>query len=195
MRYLPGMTGIGLGLILGAAHATDADHLVALTGLRAPMERGSSVLRLALSWAAGHGAAFLALAIPITLLGFEPPPLLERLATVAAGALLILLGTLRLLAGEGKARRAPRVAPGLAGIVHGLGGSSAIALLAMASYPARGERAAFLVSFVLATALSMAVLTVSLSALLERSRALERLALRIVPFIGIALGVRLILTS
>jgi hypothetical protein len=189
------MGGVSLGLILGAAHATDSDHLVALTGFRAPEQRAGSVLSQTLTWGVGHGASFLVLAVPITLFGFEPPPLLDRLAALAAGGLLITMGVARLLKRSSASLPAPRVAPGLAGVVHGLGGSSAVALLAMASYPASGERAAFLVTFVLATVASMSALTFLLSALLARAPHVERLALRVIPVVGIGLGLRFIVAS
>ena len=58
----------GVALLLGLRHATDPDHLAAVTTLIAGKERGTRhALRLGCSWGAGHATSLFALGLPIVL--------------------------------------------------------------------------------------------------------------------------------
>lgn len=85
-------------VLLGLRHATDPDHLTAVSVLvMSDRERGvrrASVLGLA--WGLGHGLTVFALGLPVVLLGSYLPEAVRQLAEVAIGAIIVVLA-IRLL--------------------------------------------------------------------------------------------------
>jgi ABC-type nickel/cobalt efflux system permease component RcnA len=101
---LGGEGGILLALViaalLGLRHATDPDHLTAVTTLlvsdgREPSRRGAGALGLA--WGTGHGLTLLVLGLPVVLAGPYLPEALQRAAEVAVGLLIVALAVRLLL--------------------------------------------------------------------------------------------------
>ncbi len=96
------MGGIALALLvavlLGLRHATDPDHLTAVTTLvLGDEEQGSRRAgRLGLAWGLGHAVTLLALGLPVVLLHGEIPDGVHRVAEAAVGVLVAALA-LRLL--------------------------------------------------------------------------------------------------
>lgn len=101
-----------VGLLLGLRHATDPDHLTAVTTLvlserpggaagaggasdRAPDRTvaawTSRAGRLGLAWGGGHATTLFALGLPVVLLGRELPAIVGRIAELAVGALIAAL--------------------------------------------------------------------------------------------------------
>ena len=153
-----------LGIGLGLRHATDADHVVAVGTM---LHRESSPLRaarLAALWGAGHSLTFLALGLLVVLTGVRLPPVFDRAAEGLVGAMLVGLGAwtlLRIL------RRNPagklRWRPVAVGVVHGLAGSAAIALLALAAIPTRAGALLYLGVFCVGTVMGMMLLTAAMA--------------------------------
>lgn len=85
-------------LVLGLRHATDPDHLTAVSTLvlADPEHRAGRAGRLGLAWGLGHASTLVALGLPIVLTGFRLPEALAQGAEVLIGALIVLLA-LRLL--------------------------------------------------------------------------------------------------
>jgi ABC-type nickel/cobalt efflux system permease component RcnA len=84
---------LGVALLLGLRHATDPDHLVAVSTLLAtetdrPARRAT---RLGLAWGAGHAAALLVLGAPVVLLGAHLPARVEEVADVLVGCVIMAL--------------------------------------------------------------------------------------------------------
>jgi high-affinity nickel permease len=81
-----------VALALGLRHASDPDHLVAVTSLVAA-DRGDvrGAARLGAWWGAGHAAALLALGIPLIFLKSSLPAWLERGAETAVGVVILVL--------------------------------------------------------------------------------------------------------
>jgi high-affinity nickel permease len=82
-----------VALLLGLRHATDPDHLVAVSTLLAtepdrPARRASM---LGLSWGAGHASSLLALGLPIVLLGSQIPSVVHGGAEVLIGIVIMVL--------------------------------------------------------------------------------------------------------
>jgi ABC-type nickel/cobalt efflux system permease component RcnA len=83
-----------VALLLGLRHATDPDHLTAVSTLvmsedeRGPRRAGL----LGLSWGAGHASALFALGLPIVLFDSYLPGWLQRVLEVAIGAVIVGLG-------------------------------------------------------------------------------------------------------
>ena len=85
-------------VLLGLRHATDPDHLTAVSVLvMSDRERGArraSVLGLA--WGVGHGLTVFTLGLPVVLLGAYLPESVRQVAELAIGATIVALA-IRLL--------------------------------------------------------------------------------------------------
>jgi ABC-type nickel/cobalt efflux system permease component RcnA len=89
---------LAVALLLGLRHATDPDHLTAVSVLIAsehedPVRRAGT---LGLAWGLGHATTLLASGIPIVIAGAYLPGWAQRTAEVLVGVLITLLA-LRLL--------------------------------------------------------------------------------------------------
>jgi ABC-type nickel/cobalt efflux system permease component RcnA len=89
---------LAIALLLGLRHATDPDHLTAVStlvlGQRRGGRRGAALLGLA--WGAGHAVTLLALGLPFVLWGDALPDAAQQAAVIAIGVLIVCLA-LRLL--------------------------------------------------------------------------------------------------
>jgi ABC-type nickel/cobalt efflux system permease component RcnA len=86
------LVALGIAFVLGLRHASDPDHLVAVTSLVAA-ERGDTrkATRLGAWWGAGHAGVLLALGLPLIFLKSSMPSWLEAGAEKAVGAVILLL--------------------------------------------------------------------------------------------------------
>jgi ABC-type nickel/cobalt efflux system permease component RcnA len=83
---------LGVGFLLGLRHATDADHIAAVSAL---VTRERSVVRsclLGALWGAGHTAALLAAGVVTVVFKTAISPDVERILERAVAAMLVLLG-------------------------------------------------------------------------------------------------------
>ena len=88
-----------VALLLGLRHATDPDHLTALSTLvlSGDERRGARrARRLGLAWGLGHATTLILFGLPVVLLHSALPDSVQRAAEVAVGVLIVLLA-LRLL--------------------------------------------------------------------------------------------------
>jgi high-affinity nickel permease len=96
------MTGLllalGVATLLGLRHATDPDHLTAVSTLVMSDERRSwrRASSLGLAWGTGHATTLFAFGLPLVLFGHSLPDTVTRAAEVAVGVLIVALA-LRLL--------------------------------------------------------------------------------------------------
>jgi high-affinity nickel permease len=81
-----------IALLLGLRHASDPDHLVAVTSLVAA-DRGDvrGAARLGAWWGIGHAAALVVIGVPLIFFKSELPAWLERGAETAVGVVILLL--------------------------------------------------------------------------------------------------------
>lgn len=111
-----------LGFGLGLRHATDADHLVVISGL---LQRGHSLrgaVRVAVLWGLGHSAAFIGIGLLVVLADRRLPPAFEALADLLVAGMLIVLGAAHLARAHTSCITATSPAPArplLIGVVHG----------------------------------------------------------------------------
>lgn len=165
-----------LGFFLGMRHATDADHVVAVTTIvyREPTARGA--VRIGALWGLGHTVTILVVGGAIIVFGLVIPVRLGLSMELAVAAMLILLGTLNL---TGATRRIDRVAhaavgsdpqnalggfrPLAVGVVHGLAGSAAVALLVLATIRDVARALLYLGVFGAGTVLGMMLLTTAMT--------------------------------
>jgi len=88
----PLVVALLIALVLGLRHASDPDHLVAVTSLVAADGgdvRGAA--RLGAWWGAGHAVALLLIGIPLILFKSSMPAWLEQGAETAVGVVILLL--------------------------------------------------------------------------------------------------------
>jgi ABC-type nickel/cobalt efflux system permease component RcnA len=81
-------------LALGLRHATDPDHLAAVTTIIAFEEERSRVRKagvMGLAWGLGHGTTLMLIGIPLMLMGRYLPGVVQQIAEVAIGGIIMLL--------------------------------------------------------------------------------------------------------
>jgi ABC-type nickel/cobalt efflux system permease component RcnA len=87
-----------ISVLLGLRHASDPDHLAAVTTLIAS-EKQHKIKKAALmgfSWGLGHATTLLVVGLPLVLLGQYLPEGVQQAAEVAIGAIIVILA-IRLL--------------------------------------------------------------------------------------------------
>jgi ABC-type nickel/cobalt efflux system permease component RcnA len=88
----PLLVALGIAFLLGLRHASDPDHLVAVTSLVAADGRGTrDATRLGVWWGLGHAVMLISIGIPLIVLKSELPGWLETGAEKAIGLVIVLL--------------------------------------------------------------------------------------------------------
>ena len=186
--------------LLGLRHATDPDHIAAMTALVASgRERATrSAARLGAWWGIGHGITLVVFGMPILLAQRYLPERLQQGAETAVAALIVYLA-LRLLVRwrhgyfdlhahphpdrqHQHAVRTPAGALGV-GLVHGMGGSAGVGVLLLAAIPSETVAVASLLLLSLFTAVSMTVVTAGFGLTLSR-RPVAAASVTLVPVLG-----------
>jgi len=186
---------LSLGFMLGMMHALDADHVMAVSVLSVERPTLKRTLRFSAHWAIGHSGVLLYSGIMLFGLGLAIPESLQRMAEIAVGVLLIMLGLWCLWrfrqqrlslerhrhgqivhrhwhhAGDqnyqGHGRRGH--APIFVGMLHGLAGSApAMALIPAMAQGQIGAALGYLLLFSIGVMLSMIAFGLSWASLLQR---------------------------
>jgi cytochrome c biogenesis protein CcdA len=102
--FLEGHAGLGIilliSLFLGLRHASDPDHLAAVTTLIASEEERERARKAGLMgffWGLGHGTTLLILGLPLVLFNRFLPEPVQQAAEVAIGAIIVFLAVRLLL--------------------------------------------------------------------------------------------------
>ena len=194
---------LAVAALVGLRHATDPDHIAAVTTLVAG-ERERAARRaaeLGVFWGLGHALTLIVFGLPIVLFEKYLPESLQRGAETAVAALIVFLAA-RLLnrwwSGyfhvhahphprahhrHRHAVRTPIDAFGI-GLVHGMGGSAGVGVLLLAAIPSRALAVGALLVLAVFTALSMTLVTSGLGRTLT-SRPVQRVFSTIVPLLGV----------
>jgi len=86
----PLLVALGIVLLLGLRHASDPDHLVAVTSLVAAEDGDArSAARLGAWWGAGHAVALVALGVPLIVFKTALPGWLETASEKAIGVVIL----------------------------------------------------------------------------------------------------------
>jgi high-affinity nickel-transport protein len=210
---------LAVGFVLGLRHATDADHVVAITALMSRERSPRAALVLGAFWGLGHSFTILCVGGAIVAFGLAMPRALGLSLEMSVAVMLVLLGVLN-LTGAGKraetagtARREAaeggvardrsiretalrlvrRGGRSLAiGIVHGLAGSAAVALLVLTTLRDTRSALAYLAVFGSGTILGMMLVTATLAVPIRiataRFRATERVLARATGALSLAFG-------
>jgi hypothetical protein len=181
-----------VAILLGLRHATDPDHLTAVSTLvagdRADTRKAG---RLGLAWGLGHATTLFAFGLPIVLYRSYLPDAVQTAAETLIGLVIVALAARLLLRwresrrGTGRhlhAARSPLQAYGI-GLVHGIGGSAGVGVLLLASIPDHVEAVVALGLFAAFTAVSMSLASTSFGWVLSRG-AVQRSFVSVAPALG-----------
>ena len=192
----PLLVALGIAFLLGLRHASDPDHLVAVTSLVAAEDGDTrKAARLGAWWGVGHSSALVVIGVPLIAFKAGLPGWLEASAEKAIGVVILVLaarviykwarGDYRATAHahdeghasrrhlrKGHTHRHVKVrtrgqAVGI-GLLHGLAGTGAIVLLLIAALPSRLEAGLALAVFAPMSIASMAALTAAFAWVLTR---------------------------
>jgi hypothetical protein len=186
-----------LGLLLGMRHATDPDHVVAVTTILGRESRFIAATRVGIVWGLGHTLTVLIVGMSIILFKLAIPTRVGLAMEFAVAVVLILLGTgsaarlcRKLFApraepivesnsipeedeqdcsvtqpyrtSSGLAARRPCLRSFAVGLVHGLAGSAAIALVVLSAIPQPVWATIYLSIFCVGTIIGMAMITTAI---------------------------------
>jgi high-affinity nickel permease len=204
------VTVLALGFFLGMRHATDADHVVAVSTIVSRERRIGSAAIIGALWGAGHTITIFAVGVGIIVFTLVIPPRVGLSMEFSVGLMLVLLGwwNLRGLsdswkiparsdaavpetahthshAGDihshgsvdrsmqemdrlfGRRRLYQWLRPLVVGLVHGLAGSAAVALLVLTTLHNSRWAVAYLLLFGFGTIAGMMVITVAMASALR----------------------------
>jgi high-affinity nickel-transport protein len=193
------LTLLALGFALGMRHATDSDHVVAVTTIVSREKHVGRAAWIGALWGVGHTATLVAVGLPIVVFGLVVPVKLSQSLEFSVALMLMALGVLNLaeyfrrlhpVRHERETRPSARHFARFAllgrphalrslgiGVVHGLAGSAAVALLVLSEVRSAVWAALYLLLFGVGTIAGMACVTAAVAAPLSLASARsERLA-------------------
>lgn len=184
-------SALGIGALLGLKHATDADHVVAVTAIVARERSVARAARVGVLWGIGHSLTVFLLGGTIIAFRLVVPPRVGLGLEFGVAIMLVLLGVANLRPGGGHRHGQPGAGdaeglaelaavpasraglrPLLVGVVHGLAGSAAVAILVLTTIAETAWALAYLLVFGLGTVLGMLGVTglVAVPAMLAANR-------------------------
>jgi ABC-type nickel/cobalt efflux system permease component RcnA len=197
-----------VAIVLGLRHATDPDHLAAVSTLLASARERAArrAALLGLSWGLGHALTLFAFGLPIVLFEAYLPERVQQGAELTIALVIVYLSGLLLVRwrrgafhahvhehgdgahihvhsherGERHRTRSARSAFGI-GLIHGLGGSAGVGVLLVATIESTAASVIALALLAAFTGVSMALLSTGFGA------GLGRLPMtRLAPALGLA---------
>lgn len=157
---------VAVAMLLGLRHASDPDHLTAVTTMIASRRERATrhAARLGLVWGLGHATSLFVFGLPVVLYSAYLPRSVQDAAETAVGVVIVVLalGLLRRCrrgVAHGHPRgRTPWQAYAI-GLVHGMGGTAGVGLLLLATIQSHVLALLALALFAGCTALSMTILS------------------------------------
>lgn len=151
-------------LLLGMRHATDPDHIVAVTTIVSREHSVGKAAGIGVLWGIGHTITLLLVGGAIIAFKIVVDARVGLSLELCVAIMLIVLGVLNLFDTRASARTASFSRPFLVGVVHGLAGSAAAALLIVPLIDDPRWAAVYLLTFGLGTIAGMTVITLSIAA-------------------------------
>ena len=184
-----------VAVVLGLRHASDPDHLAAVTTLIASgKDRATwAAAKLGFAWGLGHATSLFVFGLPVVLYSAYLPEPIQSAAETTVGFVIVGLALLLLVRwrrgvyrNASHAHRRPRGGRQAyaIGVVHGMGGTAGVGLLLLATIKSHVLGVVALALFAFFTAVSMAVLSTGWGAALG-SRPLRRSFDRVAPVLGV----------
>ncbi len=192
MPDLQYITLLGLGFLLGARHALDADHVAAVSTILSDRSSLRTSGLISFCWGFGHTVVLLLVGLAMMVLNISIPERVAQVMEFGVGVMLVLLGgslaaTLlrehwhvhahqhdgtthlhlhshRRQADHGHAHWLHvSLKPFVVGMVHGLAGSATLMLMVLSSVHTAWEGAAYILSFGLGSIVGMVLVGGALS--------------------------------
>lgn len=151
-------------LLLGMRHATDPDHIIAVSTIVSRERSMSRAGGVGLLWGVGHTATILVVGGAIILLKLAFTPTIGLSLEMAVAAMLIVLGTLNVLDVRPSAVVSNTMRPFVVGVVHGLAGSAAATLLILPLIDDARWALLYLLVFGVGTIAGMGMVTLAIAA-------------------------------
>jgi high-affinity nickel-transport protein len=152
------LSALAVGLILGMRHATDGDHVVAVSAIASAERSVMRAMRIGAAWGIGHSVTLMLVGGAIVVFGLTIPPRLGLAFEMLVAVMLVALGAWT-LARQSMETPASLTRPIAVGFVHGLAGSAFVALLVLAAIPGWLNQLVYLALFGLGTIAGMAAIT------------------------------------
>lgn len=168
------MSLVFLGLLLGMRHATDPDHVIAVSTIVSRSRSLRAAAPVGIFWGVGHTTTVFLVGGAIIAFGLVVPPRLGLGMEFSVALMLIGLGAWRLVTSWKKphthdqqdtlpvAGRFRMRALGI-GFIHGLAGSAAVALLVLGTIRQPAWAMAYLALFGVGTMVGMALVTMAMA--------------------------------
>ena len=153
-----------LGFLLGVRHAVDPDHVVAVSTIATRTTSFRRAAGVGALWGIGHTLTILAVGGTIVFLRVAISPRVGLAMEFSVALMLILLGIQNLASARTADAPAPSAArPFIVGMVHGLAGSAAIALIVLATVSDPWWAFVYLALFGGGTVLGMIIVTAAIA--------------------------------
>jgi high-affinity nickel-transport protein len=150
-------------LMLGMRHATDPDHIVAVTTIVSRERSVTKAAGIGALWGIGHTITLLFVGGSIIAFKIAFDARLGLSLELAVAVMLIVLGLLNLFDVRAGARMISTSRPFFVGIVHGLAGSAGAALLIVPLIDDPRWAALYLLTFGLGTIVGMTLVTLTVA--------------------------------
>src|SRR5262245_20417737 len=164
---------IALGFLLGMRHATDADHVAAVVATVSRERHVRPAAWIGVWWGVGHTITIVGVGAAIVLFDWIIGPRLGLAMEFAVGLMLVLLGVANLRTAQVSEATdrahlhhtgiSSIVRPVGIGVVHGLAGSAAVALLVMTTIPDPAWAIVYLLVFGAGTIAGMGLITLAIA--------------------------------
>ncbi len=151
-------------LLLGMRHATDVDHVVAITTI-VNRERGMwRSSRIGVFWGLGHTMTILVVGSAIILFKLAFTARIGLSMEFCVAMMLMVLGILNLTHSGAASDAVSQLRPFVVGVVHGMAGSAAATLVILPFIDDARWAVLYLAVFGLGTIVGMAMVTVAIAA-------------------------------
>ena len=150
-------------LLLGMRHATDPDHIVAVTTIVTRERSVAKAAGIGAVWGIGHTLTLLVVGGGIIVFKFAMNARLGLSLELCVAIMLIVLGVLNLFNLRAKPSDITPARPFLVGVVHGLAGSAGAALLIVPLIDDPHWAAIYLLTFGVGTIVGMALITLTIA--------------------------------
>ena len=153
-----------VSLLLGMRHATDVDHVVAVSTIVSQERSMWRASRVGAVWGLGHTLTIFLIGGAIILFKLALTTRLGLSMEMTVALMLVVLGTLNLFDVRVGSGRSTTVRPFVVGAVHGMAGSAAATLLILPLIDDARWAVLYLVVFGIGTMAGMALITAAIAA-------------------------------
>jgi len=163
------MSGLALtllfGLLLGMKHATEPDHIVAVSTIASRTNKLSLSSLAGVFWGIGHTLTLLVVGMIVISLKQHIPEIVVTWMEMAVGMMIIVLAVASFRATWRMNEHQPlriqhlHMKSMLIGVVHGMAGSAGMVLLALTTVETSWQAFALIVAFGLGTVIGMMIFT------------------------------------